>query len=130
MAKKKENTDWQIAELEKQLKKVYEDRDSISDQIEKLKSAKELPGLKKKYEGKFFRYNNGYNATNRWWIYVHVVEVKARGHFLIARFETTTDGKSEFGTYKEYSTSLMQSPITKRQYYSALNNFKKQLNTI
>lgn len=120
----------ELATLENQLRSIYQQRENLEERIEQLKSDKELPGLKKKYEGKYFRYNNGYNATDRWWLYVHVREVKARGHFLVSRFETTTDGKSEFGTMMEYSTSLMQSPITKRQYEKALKNFRNQINKL
>lgn len=132
MAKKavKENTDWQIDQLEAQLKRVYKERDSITGRIEKLKSEKELPGLIKKYKGKYFKFNNGYNSTDRWWLYSHVKEIKARGHFVVSRFETTCDGKSEFATTVEYSTSLMQVPITRAQYYAALRRFKKQLNNL
>lgn len=133
MAKKiipKLSPEKELAELEKMRQTLYEQRDSIEDRMEQLKSDKELPGLKKKYEGKYFKYNNGYNATDRWWLYVHVREVKTRGHFLVSRFETTCDGKSEFATMKEYSTSLMQVPITKAQYNAALKKFRQQLNKL
>lgn len=120
----------ELEKLEKELASVYQQRDDIQEKIGKVKSDKELPGLKKKYEGKYFRYNNGYNSTDRWWIYVHVRKVVARGHFEISRFETTTDGKSEFSTQTEYSTSIMESPITKHQYLAALKHFRERLNKL
>lgn len=120
----------ELEELEHRLKILYEQRDSMMERIEQLKSDKELPGLKKKYEGKYFKFNNGYNSQERWWLYVHVREIKSRGHFLVSRFETTTDGKSEFGTQIEYSTSLFQVPITKFQYAVALKKFRQQLNKL
>ena len=65
----------------KTLKQLTAERDAVHEELKRLnreigdlQKAKDLPPLKKKYEGKYFKYRNG-AGTDRWWVYSHVLEV-------------------------------------------------------
>lgn len=121
----------ELETLKKQLCVLDKKYRAMRDNIEQMEGDLQLPALKKKYEGKYFRYNNGYNAQDRWNLYSHCIEVKFFREFICNSFETDSNGKSEFKVgAKEFSTTLFQTPIAKRQYLAALKKFKAKLSKL
>ena len=97
--------------------------------IEEYEENKELPKLKKKYEGKYFKYNNGTTLTDRWWMYCHCKEVNNIHRFVFDTFETTPY-QHEFKLNDEHGTHLCQIKITKKEYDAAAKKFLKLANKI
>jgi hypothetical protein len=121
----------ELETLKKQLCILDKKYIAMRDNIDQMEADLQLPALKKKYEGKYFRYNNGYNAEDRWWLYSHCKEVKGLHAFVSDRFEIDSYGKCEFAyNAKECGISSFAIPITKREYYSALKKFKAKLNNL
>lgn len=98
----------------------------LSYRLEDIENSKILPSVKKKYEGTFWKYNNGYNLNQRWWMYVLCVRVKSVDSFVVNTFEVTP---SEFEFKLKdvtFGTHLFQTKITKSEYDSELKKFIKQ----
>ncbi len=67
--------------MAKTLKQLTNERDAAHQELKRLnreigdlQKERDLPPLKKKYEGKYFKYRNG-DGTDHWWVYSHVLEV-------------------------------------------------------
>jgi lipoate-protein ligase A len=121
----------ELATLKKQYAILQKKYIAMRDNIDQMESDIEPPQLKKKYEGKYFKYNNGYNAEDRWWLYSHCKVVKAVREYVSNRFETDSYGKCEFAhDMKEYGTTSFQIEISKREYNAALRKFKAKLNNL
>ena len=81
----------------------------------------EFPKLKKKYVGKFFRYHNGYNSMDKWFLYFQVLEVtNDSGRFLrVNSFQTDSNGKIEIELGHLMTGSCIGVEITKKAFEKA-----------
>jgi hypothetical protein len=121
----------ELQELIEELQMLYLERMELEEQIEAIRDRDELPKLKRRFERKYFKYNNGYNSEDRWWLYSHCKEVKGLRNFIVDKFETDIRGESTFQlSAEEFSTTGFQKQITKREYNTALRKFKAKLNNL
>lgn len=97
--------------------------------FEEAENKKLLPGLKKKYEGKYFKYDNGYNSNDRWWLYVHCKGVKSVNKFVVNNFQTTPHS-FEFKLNENSYEHLCQVPITRAEYTRQLKKFLQKASTL
>ncbi len=101
------------------------------DKIEQLKDAAEIPALRKKYRGKYFKTINSYgSSTPDWWIYYRVLDVTSRTECMAFAFQVipTYDGKRiekvEFEPPGTVYLNMLTHPSSKaefdREYKKAL----------
>jgi hypothetical protein len=105
---------------------------TLRDKLEKQQMLAALPSLKRKYEGKYFVYDNGYNNEERWPVYVFCKKVVASNYydnFIIDSFEISPK-KCEFGIGISNGDFLFQKEITKKKYETALEDFLKAANRL
>lgn len=119
--------------IEEQIQILENQRLEINNSIEDLKTKqleKQLPSYKKKYEGKYFKYQNSYSDGTKWFLYVYCKEAKIEDgniFFINNIFQIFSDNKIEF-TYNriDYGHSF-QKQITKKEYDRALLKVLRQL---
>lgn len=119
-----------IRQLERDLRKNHRERHAINDQIETLRTKRELPALKRKLEGKYFKYQNSYNAGTSWNIYAYCHTVISPDRAIVDRFECDPRGKWEFKTYAKEGLYLFQTEITQKEYEKASTEFISAAMTI
>lgn len=118
-----------LTELTAKEKKLSIALRNVRHAIEDIQTETELPKLRKKYEGKHFKYDNGSSNTERWWLYVHVKKVlDGTGNFEAFHFQTTSDGRMIAQLEDSCGEYLAQKAITKKEYNVAWKKFKKAIN--
>lgn len=105
-----------IKQLERAIDKNYKDRSLLLDKLDNLKLKKLLPGLKKKYEGKYFKYNNGYSKKNRWWVYSYCREVVSEHEAIVDSFEFIPNDEWRFKVRSSEGLHLFQQEITFKEF--------------
>ena len=118
-----------VIEVEKlrelELKKISELR-KIQNKLRDAEERIELPELKKKFEGKYFKYRNSYGGDSSWWLFAYCKEVKGVYHYVCDTFESFDD-KNEFKLNDVSSGQhLFQQQIPKSAYNHALKMFLKK----
>lgn len=81
----------------------------------------EFPKLKKKYEGKFFKYFNGYNSEDKWFLYFQVLEVTndSSRFLLVNSFQTDNNGKIEIELHHLMTDSCIGLEISRETFEKA-----------
>lgn len=116
-----ERREYVLTEIGKREKILQKFRNELFE----IEIKEDLPKLKKKYEGKYFKYKNCYSGGDpSWWLYSFCKEVKDKFTFIHDKFEVTpTDCQFQINVGGgEY---LFQTQITKREYYREVNKFVK-----
>lgn len=94
-------------------------------QIEDRETEIRLPALRKKYEGKYFKYLNSSGPGRTWPVYVYCRCVTGlRSHMALMDTFQTAPHRCEFEQNKEEGEYLLQTQITKREWNRALRAFK------
>lgn len=121
-----------IKQLEAEEKKIRKQLREIESQIEKRSLENELPKLRKKYEGKYWKYDNGTDSENRWWLYSYCKKVIDSSEGLFDSFESI---KTEYN--KEYvfkldqkDTSLQRQLNSTIRIIQSVNNQDRSLSEI
>lgn len=102
---------------------------------------KYYPIFKKKYEGKYFKYDNGYNREQRWTMYTKVVEIKpehiydTRGNEVTScyngwNFQTDTNGQITISCEKNGYAHSLQKEISEKEFNEAWNKMIEKINLI
>jgi hypothetical protein len=96
---------------------------SLREQVFEMKFQRELPKLKKKYLGKYFKYKNSFGTSNKgWWLYFFVKGIEDTFYAKGCSFETDIDGHSQFELNGDISFSNLIE-ITEEEYTKALHLF-------
>ena len=118
--------------MAKGLKAIAEEIKHLNKKIDKLRQEQEevtirkaLPALKKKYEGKYFKFDNGYNSANRWWMYSHVFKVINLGEGVMNTFEVTPNA-NKFNVNGDCCLDICQVEISRAEYEAALKKFTNE----
>lgn len=119
-----------IKQLKRNLSELDKKRMSLINSIDEYNDRIQLPKLKKQYEGNFFIYDNGFNSTDRWTLYIHCKKCLDVNRMVCDRFETDTNGKCEFVVSSQEYYSLCQTQINKEVYIQALRRFKNKFSTL
>lgn len=114
-------------ELEAQAKKLRKQLRIIVNTLDARKTKRELPKLKAKYEGKYFKYRNSYSCpqseSDYWFIYFKVLKVGNERSITALRFEIDNSSKIEI-EIKEVYTSSLQTEITEKEFLAARDRVK------
>lgn len=109
--------------LKKRLAKVNAQQKAIRDRFDEMELQLQLPKLKKKYLGKYFKFRNSYGSDREgWWLYLFVKSIDATYHGRGCSFQTDIHGKSEFelDAYISFGNLI---EITDEEYTKALRLF-------
>lgn len=104
------------------LDELNKKRNELLEQLEILEDEIELPRLKALYEGKYFKYDNGYDKATRWPIYSFCFEVQDRFGALADSFESTPDDFA-FAIRKRTEFSTFQTEISRDEYLVSVTSF-------
>ncbi|MCP4568732.1 MAG: hypothetical protein GY841_14230 [FCB group bacterium] len=100
----------------------------IRKQIEKIENKILFPALRKKYEGRFFKYVNRAEDEN-WNYYSKCIKVIDEKQGIFNSFEITSE-EHRFSLKHTCFFFICEKEISEKEYLDALNVFKKQLNSI
>ena len=96
----------------------------IRNLIEEKETKEKLPGLKKKYEGKFFKIRNTYGTDCRgWWLYYMVKKVDSINSCETIEFQKDSHGTMSFEVDKRCYFRDNATEINKESYVIALGSF-------
>lgn len=118
-----------ITQLKKEWSSAIKLAGELRNELYKREWEVELPKLQKKYEGKFFKYENN-DGTEKWFIYTYCKSVKDNNYFLGVSFEQNVIRINKFSINKELGYYLCETEITKIEYGNALFKFKKEFNKL
>jgi hypothetical protein len=117
----------------KQLKtEVIQQGKKYSDLKELLRQEElkiELPKLKKRYEGKFFKCKNS-SGSEQWNLYTHCRKVVDVNEFEIDQFELTPFDSRLVVNSNQFGKFSFKKQISKAEYLRALTKFKTQVNKL
>lgn len=119
-----------LSELRKQTSKAHKVWLSLQNKLDVAEDKVRVPSLKKKYEGKFFKYNNGINHEVKWWLYSFCIKVTDDAEFIIDSFEIceANDNQHIFQTLQQVSHShLFQTEISSIEYSNELVKFRAKM---
>lgn len=118
----KETKEWYLESLKEQVEKADFAHRKAKAVYEKEIEKVQLPEIKKKFEGKYFKYLNRYGSGEKWFMYIHCKQVTSINAGVLDSFETTPV-ESSFELSKRSYLTLLGTPITKREYNAALKKF-------
>jgi hypothetical protein len=95
----------------------------LREKISALILQKELPKLRKKYEGKFWKYQNSCSGDQKWWLYSYCRKVEDEREAVFDTFESTPYTR-EFKSKDRGFFHLCEKEISKEEYLSELKNFQ------
>lgn len=122
-------------------------RKELEAELDKIKAIQEqeiinkhYPIIKSKYEGKFFKYNNGYNNDERWWMYTKIEDIKpddvydtggngVTSHFSGYSFQTDNRGQITIEREKKGYVHHVGEKISKREFIAAWNKMITEINS-
>jgi len=118
-----------LSKLKSELEKNQRMENQIRDQILNLVLKKKMPALKKKYEGRFWKYrkSTGYNSVS--WIYSYCREVKDESNGSFDMFEST-EHKNVFKINETEFLDICESEISKSEYLRELKKFQSKANEL
>ena len=112
----------EIESLEKEVNAKQDQLRKMRNRLDVMKLKRDMPGLRKKYEGRYFKYENG-NGNGHWPIFSYCEKVIDGSMAKVHSFETSRNGKYEF-TIGDTFFFLFQVEIRKSVYDKALKRFK------
>jgi uncharacterized protein YihD (DUF1040 family) len=120
-----------VEDLKEQLKELEDKARILRDKINEEEDRIAIPELKKKYEGKYFKYRNSYscseNECDYWYVYYKVIKVVGHNNFRVARFQKTVHNEIEIYTDHFASEGVLEIKISKREYDRAFSKILKEI---
>lgn len=108
-----------IKSLKAALSQNTKERARIQNQIETLEDEKLIPALRKKYEGRVFKYENGYSADVRWPVYVWCHKIKSPHEAIVTTFQLIPNEGWRFSIKSTEGIFMLQTEITSTDYHQA-----------
>lgn len=121
-------------ELQKELNKlqIIEEQEVINQYY---------PAIRKKYEGKCFKYQNRYSTDDSWWLYFKVLEIKPEdvydtngngvtSHFRGWSFQTDIHGMITIEQEKNGYVHSLGKQISEAEFNRAYNKMIEKMNTL
>jgi hypothetical protein len=110
------------ADFEKKKREFYALQQKISDKEDELA----VPGLKEKFEGKYFRYHNTQGGDEKWFIYSHVRQVVSANRGIIDTFQIAPLS-AEFSVCRNMGFVVLGEEISELEYKNAAIEFIKHV---
>ena len=108
-------------EIQKQISKLQDELNEI-ELKERLKNNPPLIG-------KYYKYDNGYNLGERWWLYKKVTSIDEDGRLISFEFEKTSDDhiiiRASYDSWHDNGWIK----ISKKEFKKEWNKIKKEINT-
>jgi hypothetical protein len=111
-----------IQELDIQKQKAEKRLRQIKNAIDDLEQAQILPEMRKKYEGKYFKYENRYDSKESWWMYFYVSSVKTRWRVKGIEFQKTCTGEITVSVKDNLCLSLLDIECDKSEFDRNINS--------
>ncbi len=70
---------------------------SVQEELE-IRRQEEIEVRRKEFKPGYFKYDNGYSAENRWWMYIHTLAMTSENRLEVFMFQKTSDNKISFET--------------------------------
>jgi len=125
-----EELEKKISEYKKKLNHLRGGYRAVEEKIEAMEEGLHLPGIKKKYEGKYFRYRNAYNSDDTWWLYYRVKKVTSTMNCIVDTFQTDSYGEAKIKLNDRTYISHLEHKITRAQWNSAAKAVWKKANQL
>lgn len=128
----KANKDFLLDSLKKKRAALRTDLDNVINDIDKIELENALPDLKRKYEGKYFVFQDSYSGGNKWNMYIYCKKITGINHFTGIFFQIMPgyeNNSSEILINVEKShfiSSFLRNPISKKTFIRELKKFEKQ----
>jgi hypothetical protein len=113
----------ELESLKEEIKKIDDTRAGIRDRIHALEDQVWEPMLKKKYVGKYFKYNNSYGGTDKTWMVYYKVTGVDGVELLVNEFQHDPYELCKFQIQSSVTENLLQKKITKREWDRELKKF-------
>jgi hypothetical protein len=111
-----------LIKLKANCKKAQLKLNDLREQIEEAENKKAIPELRKRYEGKFFKYRNSCSGEEKWWFYSFCKKIKSKTYAEGDCFEATPyENKFQFDHDLHYF--MFETEITEQEYMNALTDF-------
>lgn len=115
-----------LKQLEAKLKVQQNLTRDLLNTVHEARRQKTLPGLKKQYEGKYFKYKNSTGTDKGWYIYLHVISVEHEHEFKGVVFEIAPEDTYcgfKYRVETEVSRNLCNTEISNEEYSLAKEKF-------
>lgn len=100
---------------------------SVKNAIQKIEDDELLPGIKAKYEGKYFKYENRYDSHESWWMYFYVSKVTSIRRVEGIEFQQSITGEITVNKKTHMCISLLFMEIDKSEFDK---NIKKTMSIL
>jgi hypothetical protein len=122
-----------LEQLEADLLKHHRAKNRLTGLIEDLKAKEVIPGLKEKYEGKYFKYKNSYSCPETekdyWYLYVHVVAVDSDLFCKANTFQMDKYGEITIRYKDRLPLSMLDVPSDKKEFDKNITKLIDKLNS-
>lgn len=123
MKQSKLSPEKELESLKAEIEKIDKTRRGIKDRINALEDKVWEPFFRKKYVGKYFKFNNSVSSvTKPFWIYFHVTGIDGV-QLLVNKFGESPFGGHSFNIQYSVVESTLEKKITKREWDRELNKF-------
>lgn len=102
------------------------------EKMQKKMLREQLPALRKKYEGKCFKFRDSYGSGEEWWLYYRVLKVRDLRYCACVSFQSTSLSVLEVNKNNILPLGMLDDaiPITRHEYNTALRSFYKKIQNI
>ena len=120
-------------QIEKEISELRSKIGRLNNEAEALEIKGVLPRLRKKFEGKCFKFHNSYGGDSvNWWLYVRITEVTTGDYCKAIKAEISSRGefklvKTEYNTLRMFKEFSDYTPISISEYRAAINRQIKWL---
>jgi len=111
-----------IDQLRAEKIRVEKRRIAIINAIDRIEQDELLPAIKEKYEGKYFKYLNRYDADESWWLYFYVSKVKTPRYVEGIEFQKDIRGEITVKKENDLCLSLLEIECTKAEFDKNITN--------
>ena len=119
-----------IKDLKEQISQKQQEIRELHWTIEKFEAKELLPVIKQRYEGKYWKYENGFNKEEHWFLYSYCHEVTDANWGIFTRFEINTCGECEHKVKQVDGLHLCATEITKDEFMAEFKKFIDPINHV
>ena len=119
-----------MTELEQQLQDANNLVQTLRRKVEDERDERDIPVLREKYEGKYFKYKNSYgvgSGNEYWFIYSYCHEIKSTYRGVFSTFEIIPNEGCKISIKQDQCYFLCQTEIPKDEYDVELAKLTNQI---
>jgi hypothetical protein len=77
--------------MKQEIKNLNKKISKLKNQVYELELNERIK-INRKLIGKYFKYANGYNLEERWWLYKKIIDITKEGYIMSVQFENIPNG--------------------------------------